>query len=132
MRWRWVAYLWSAPTTALGLGIVVIALLSKGTFRVHDGVIEVSGGFPRFLLRVLPLRGGVAALTLGHVVVGRDDRCLRRTRAHERVHVRQCERWGPFFLPAYVLASGWALLCGGHVYHDNWFERQAVREQSRV
>jgi hypothetical protein len=33
-----------------------------------------------------------------------------QTRQHEHIHVRQCERWGPFFLPAYGVASVLALL----------------------
>jgi hypothetical protein len=32
-------------------------------------------------------------MTLGHVVIARDQDLLDLTRAHERVHVRQCERW---------------------------------------
>jgi hypothetical protein len=64
-------------------------------------------------------------LTLGHVVLARDLPALQQTRAHERVHVRQYERWGPFFLPAYAAASLWALSRGRHPYVDNWFEREA-------
>jgi hypothetical protein len=64
-------------------------------------------------------------VTLGHVVLGRDRECLDQTRAHERAHVRQCEQWGPLFLPAYLLASIWARVRGGELYYDNWFERQA-------
>ena len=114
--------------TLLGLLIGLLALAHKAKFQVLDGVIEVHGAVPKLLLRALPLRGGVAAITLGHVVVGQDGECLMRTREHERAHVRQCERWGPFFIPAYLVASVWAFLLGGHVYRDNWFERQAVRE----
>ena len=64
-------------------------------------------------------------MTLGHVVLGRDLHCLESTRAHERIHVRQVERWGPLFLPAYALASLMAFSRGGHPYHDNVFEREA-------
>lgn len=64
-------------------------------------------------------------MTLGHVVLGRDPRALAATRAHERAHVRQCEVWGPAFIPAYVLASVWALISGGGAYDGNYFERQA-------
>ncbi len=132
VSWRWAAYVWSAPSTLLGLGIALVALAGRGKLRLRDGVLEVQGAVPRWLLRAAPLAGGAAAMTLGHVVLGQDDACLRRTRAHERVHVRQCERWGPFFLPAYGLASFWALLRGGHVYRDNWFERQAVKEATNT
>ena len=44
---------------------------------------------------------------------------------HERIHVRQCERWGPLFLPAYLLASAFIALRGGNPYLDNPFEREA-------
>ena len=37
----------------------------------------------------------------------------------------QCQRWGPIFIPAYLLASLAAWLSGGHYYLDNAFERQA-------
>jgi hypothetical protein len=73
----------------------------------------------------VPIRGGAAALTIGHVVVARDGEALADTRAHERVHVAQYERWGLFFLPAYVLASLWAAARGRHFYLDNRFEREA-------
>jgi hypothetical protein len=69
-------------------------------------------------------------MTLGHVVIGRNEACLDRSRAHERVHVRQCERWGPLFIPAYALASGVVLLRGGRPYLDNPFEREAFERTS--
>ena len=64
-------------------------------------------------------------MTLGHVVLGRDRASLERSRGHERVHVRQCERWGPLFLPAYGMASLIVKLRGGDAYRDNPFEREA-------
>jgi hypothetical protein len=39
--------------------------------------------------------------------------------------VRQCERWGPFFLPAYGVASLIALVRRKNPYLDNAFEREA-------
>lgn len=120
--WR---YVWACPATLLGLAVAAFAL-PGGRLRVVDGVVEAHGPWLGWVLaRCVPLRGGVAALTLGHVVVGRDQYALDRTRAHERVHVRQYERWGGFFLPAYLLASLYATLRGGHYYFDNAFEREA-------
>lgn len=90
------------------------------------GVLEASGGIVGVLLRyctILP--GGASAMTLGHVVLGVNRAALKRSRRHERIHVRQCERWGPLFLPAYLLASLWVLLCGRRPYLDNPFEREA-------
>jgi hypothetical protein len=64
------------------------------------------------------------------VVIGRDARALELTRAHERVHVRQYELWGPLFLPAYFAAGAYALVRGRDPYFDNRFEREA-READR-
>jgi hypothetical protein len=66
-------------------------------------------------------------MTLGHVVLGRDREALAQTRAHERVHVRQYERWGPAFIPAYLLASLWGFVTGAGAYHGNAFERAAFK-----
>ena len=71
------------------------------------------------------LKGGASAITFGHLVFGRDRECLDYSRAHERVHVRQYERWGPFFLPAYGLASLWLWFRRQDPYMDNPFEREA-------
>lgn len=127
-----VRYLWASPTTLVGLALVLMTL-RRGRVRVVGGVIEASGPMVRCALtHLMPLRGGAAAITLGHVVLGRDARALARTRAHERVHVRQYERWGPLFLPAYVAASAWAAMRGGHFYDDNVFEREARAAESRT
>ena len=66
-------------------------------------------------------------MTLGHVIIGRDLRSLESCREHERVHVRQVERWGFAFIPAYLAASVLAWLRGEHYYLDNWFEKDARR-----
>lgn len=67
----------------------------------------------------------ITAITLGHVILAQSDVDLVRTRAHERVHVRQYERWGPIFPVLYLAASMIAFLEGGDAYFDNRFERQA-------
>lgn len=125
-------YLWSSPTTLLGLFFLHPTLLTGGRARVVDGVLEIHGGVTSFFLEhctLLP--GGASAMTLGHVVLGRDQQSLDRTRAHERIHVSQCEKWGPLFLPAYGIASALALLRGKHAYHDNIFEIEAVARAPR-
>jgi hypothetical protein len=122
-------YVWAAPSTAIGLVLSVLAL-RKERVAVLDGVIEAHGPLLRCILtRLGPRPGGIAAMTLGHVVLGCDRQALQETRSHERVHVRQYERWGPFFLPAYAAASLWALARGRHAYFDNWFEREARHRQ---
>src|SRR4051812_39273179 len=106
-------YAWSSPTTLLGLFLLHPTLLSGGRARVVNGVLEIHGGLTRlFLEKCTLLPGGASAMTLGHVVLGRDESSLDRTRAHERIHVGQCEKWGPFFLPAYGIASALAFVRG--------------------
>jgi hypothetical protein len=126
---RPLVYVWVMPTTAVGLPFVAAAaLVSGGGVRWVDGVVEVHGGFARFYLRRvvgLALSGGASAMTLGHIVIGLDEAALSRTRKHERVHVRQCERWGPIFIPAYFLASVYQVIRGREGYRDNPFEREA-------
>jgi hypothetical protein len=124
---RAAVYLWALPTTAVGLLFLPLVLASrKGGARVVDGVLELHGGPVAFFLRKCTLlKGGASAMTLGHVVLGRTEDMLDLTRSHERVHVRQCERWGPLFIPAYLLASVLVLLRGGRPYEDNPFEREA-------
>jgi hypothetical protein len=65
------------------------------------------------------------AITFGHVVIGRDGDWLAASRQHERAHVRQCELWGPLFIPAYLIAGLWAMVHGRPAYADNYFEREA-------
>lgn len=64
-------------------------------------------------------------MTLGHVILGQSREVLAAIRAHELVHVRQYERWGPLFLPAYGLCALWQCIRGRHGYWDNPFEREA-------
>jgi|SRR6267142_541580 len=119
-------YLWSSPTSVLGLFFLHPTLLTGGRASVVDGVLEIHGGLTTFFLKnctLLP--DGASAMTLGHIVLGRDQFSLDRTRSHERIHVRQCETWGPFFLPAYGIASALAFLRGQDPYLDNRFEIEA-------
>ena len=123
---RALRYLWALPTSLPGLLVGVLTLATRGRVRRHAGVLEVWGGFSRWLLESTPVRA--RAMTLGHVILGRDLDCLDDCRDHEMVHVRQVERWGPFFLPAYLMSSLRAHLRGDHYYLDNAFEVEAYRE----
>ena len=123
---RPLCYLWAAPNTAVGACILPLTLVPGSSVRVVEGVLEIAGPAIAWLLRwCVPLDGGAAAITLGHIVAGCDLASLRATRAHERVHVRQCERWGPVFIPAYLCASVLATLAGSGAYEGNYFEQQA-------
>jgi hypothetical protein len=123
--WRLLLYLWAGPTTLLGLLVALFSWLSGGRVVRVAGVLEVWGGASRAVLAFM----GSTAVTLGHVVLGLDPRTLDRTRVHERAHVRQVERWGPLFIPAYYAAGVWAFLNSRHHYYDNWFELDAQRQE---
>jgi hypothetical protein len=122
---RLAALLWAAPVTAPALLLVLLARIGGSRSRLHTGVVEAWGGaLPWLLTHVYPPLP-IAAITLGHVVLARHEADLEQTRAHERVHVRQYERWGGFFPLLYLGASLAALVGGGDAYRDNRFEREA-------
>lgn len=121
-RWiTFVVYVWASPTTAVGLCAGALTLCSRGRVQVRQGALEFHGGFASWLAGV----GGFSAMTLGHVIIGRDEWALDFCRDHEQAHVRQVERWGAAFIPAYLAASVLAGWRGDHYYFDNWFERDA-------
>ncbi|MEQ8210712.1 MAG: hypothetical protein RH917_12850 [Lacipirellulaceae bacterium] len=122
---RLLGWIWASPWTAFGLALGVIALASGGRVQTRCGIIEFHGRFLRWLLTHLPGGQAFHAMTLGHVVVGQTPEMLDEAREHELVHVRQYERWGPLFVPAYLLCSLVIGLRGGDAYRDNPFEREA-------
>jgi hypothetical protein len=121
--WSLARYTWAAPTTFVGAIAGMLTLVSGGGWQLREGAIEFHGGFARWFAN----RFGFSAMTLGHIIIGRDRFSLELCRAHEQAHVRQAERWGAAFIPAYLLASVVAWWQGGHYYLDNWFERDARR-----
>jgi hypothetical protein len=105
-------YLWALPWSAVG----ALATPFFDRRSVVRGVLLAEGArWPR------RLGWRYRAITFGHVVVSIDNLDLG-TLDHELVHVRQYERWGPLFVPAYGIASLWARSKGGHLYRDNPFE----------
>jgi hypothetical protein len=127
---RALIYLWTFPTTFVGLLFLPLALIGGGGVHVVRGVLEIHGRWIElFLRRCVPIPGGASAMTLGHVVIGRNQQCLDMSRDHERVHVRQCERWGPLFIPAYLLSSLVLLIWGRDAYRENPFEEEAYGEE---
>lgn len=116
---------WASPWTVVGLLAGVLGMATGGKFQRTGKVLEFHGGLLRWALSKAPVIGGASAMTLGHVVIGRTLDDIDRTRDHEAVHVAQYERWGPFFIPAYLGCSLWLWLRGGHPYFDNPFEREA-------
>lgn len=117
---------WASPYTLFGCLVGGIGLCSGGKVRFRAGAIEFHGGGVEWLLA--RVTGFASAMTWGHVILGRSDMLLDVCSDHERVHVRQYERWGPFFGPAYLLGSLYAWLRGRRPYYDNPFEREAYEK----
>ncbi|HSH90257.1 MAG TPA: signal peptide prediction [Ramlibacter sp.] len=117
--------IWAMPNSLIGLVLALIPLLAGGRATISAGTLEVTyrdgeAGCGR-LARSLPFR----AIVFGHVILAVTREELVTISAHERVHVRQYERWGPLFLPAYLLSGAWQWLNGRNAYFDNYFEVQA-------
>jgi uncharacterized protein DUF4157 len=113
-RRPWWGYVWAAPNTLVGL---LAAVTVRGRPRRWRGVLlfeGASGGLARLLDR-----RGFAAITLGHVIIT-NRQAADKLLAHELAHVRQHERWGIGFYPAYLLTSV-------RGYGRNPFERAAIR-----
>jgi len=126
-------YIWASPNSLLGLLFVPLVMLAKGDLQIVNGVLELHGPFISWVLRHgIPMPGGASAITFGHVVLGRDRESLSATRRHERVHVRQCELWGPAFIPVYLAAGLWGLITGTGAYHGNIFEREAMQREEET
>jgi hypothetical protein len=115
-------FAWASPNTMLGLACLPATLLSGGRARVERGAIEIYGGFADWILRNICSAG---AMTLGHVILGRDRDMLDHTRDHEHVHVGQYMWCGPFFLPLYGISSFICWMQGKDYYRENWFEKPA-------
>lgn len=117
-----VRWLWPSPWTALGLLAGLLVWLCGGQARRRAGCLEfVGGGCGRLVARHTPF----GALTLGHVILATSPREADLLGAHERLHVRQYEAWGPLFVPAYLAAGAWQWLHGRCAHADNPFERAA-------
>ena len=117
---RTAAYLWASPNTIFG---IAVGLMLMSRFRRVEGVIEIHGPLMATVLSNLPVPA--LAMTMGHVIFGQTEAALDITRRHEHVHVRQYERWGPFFVPAYLSVSAYLYLRGRDGYRENPFEIEA-------
>ena len=122
---RVLKYAWAAPNTAVGLVLGLIGWLSGASARLNNGTVEFAGGRLFSQAALLPPGYSFCAITFGHVIIAADGPTLIAARRHEEMHVRQYERWGPFFVPAYLLSSVVQIMRGGNAYRDNYFERQA-------
>ena len=125
---RLIAILWASPYTLLGLCIGTVGICTGGHARIRGRVVEFHGGAVKWFVRRLPDGQFTLALTLGHTVLGLTDAALDISRAHEMIHVRQYERWGPFMGPAYLICMLVLWIMGRRPYRDNPFEREAYLE----
>lgn len=123
--------LWASPYSALGLTVGLLGMLNGGRGRYRDGALEFYEGGTRWVVCHLPLGECTAAMTLGHVIIGQTAQMLDHCAYHERVHVRQFERWGPLMGPAYLLSSAWLWCIGRDPYRDNPFEVEAYSEDAK-
>jgi hypothetical protein len=76
---------------------------------------------------MMPTGSGALAMTLGHTILGQTPKSLDIARDHEHIHVRQYERWGPLFIPAYLICSGILWTRRKDPYRDNPFEIEAYK-----
>jgi hypothetical protein len=94
-----LGFVWTLPNTLLGL---VAGALTFQRPRVVQGALVFDRG-PRGLTAVMRAFDR-AAMTVGYVIVSSapvEGTLLR----HEQHHIRQYERWGPFFIPVYLLLA---------------------------
>ncbi len=126
-----IAYAWAAPNTLLGILLGLVMIVFGGRVHFMDGAAEFHGGWVGNFFATRPRPFCFGAITVGHVILGTCHNELNALRAHEHVHVRQYERWGVFFLPAYALSSLWEVSNGRNGYWNNCFERQAYAEDAK-
>jgi hypothetical protein len=120
--------LWASPYTLIGLCIGFVGLIFGSRVRRKGRAIEFYDGGVKWFMHQLPFGQFSLVLTLGHVILGQTEAALEISRTHETVYIYQYERWGPFTVPAYYLASIYVWLLGKRFYRDNPFEREAIEE----
>jgi hypothetical protein len=111
----WLGFIWTSPNTLVGL---LVGVLTFQRPRIAHGLLLFDRG-PRGVTAVMR-RANRLAMTVGFVVVSSvpvEGALL----AHERWHVRQYMRWGPLFIPVYLL------LAIGYGYRRHPMERAAER-----
>ncbi len=113
---------WCAPLTTFGLLVARLGGSTPKWNATHQCYVATDvSGISRLLLR----RVGAHANTIGQVVLSTVPDPSPALLAHEAVHVRQYERFGPLMPVIYVMMGA---LYG---YRDNPFER-AARKGARA
>jgi hypothetical protein len=112
----WASRVWASPLTLIGLLLAALSGTRPEWSAQHRcWVARDVGG-----LSGLALRGvGADANAVGHVILCRLPAPPESLIAHELVHVRQAERFGPLLFPLYV----W--LGARYGYRDHPLERAA-------
>lgn len=129
---RLVRYIWPIPYTLLGAALGLLAIMMGAKAQCKQGVLAIAGGQLPQLIKRLPLSKTFVAITLGHVILSENKHVQAQFWRHECVHVRQYERWGVLFVPAYCLAGAWVWAQGKHIYRDNPFELEAYAQEAET
>lgn len=113
---RYVTSAWAGPLTVVGLALAALSGRPP-TWEpdLHCFVVRGAGGPSRLALRSV----GAHANTVGQIVIATQPTPSAVLLAHEAVHARQAERFGPLLFPLYVL------LGARYGYRDNPLERAA-------
>ncbi|MFM1801903.1 MAG: hypothetical protein RJA81_1255 [Planctomycetota bacterium] len=121
---RSLIYLWVLPTSLFALPVMACNLLYRDSEITYwHGLVEVNGPVVRRILALGSFRA--AAMTLGHVILCYDEVARQKFRAHELVHVQQAEKWGPLFLPLYLLHAFMIWRKTGNPYWEHPWEVEA-------
>jgi hypothetical protein len=131
---RTLKILWAFPLTLFGIIPALAVWLARGHMHRVHGALEFHGPLGDWILRRPYIN--CVAVTIGHIIIGRDETCCARARIHEHTHVHQGERWGPLFPLAYCAAGLYQIVNGRRFYWDNPFEIEArvasARESQRA
>lgn len=113
---RLAAALWAGPLTLIGTALALLAgRRPRWDAQLRCFVVRGMRGPSAMALRSV----GADANTVGQVVLSRVEHPAASLLAHEAVHVRQAERFGPLLVPLY------AWLGAGYGYRDHPLERAA-------
>ena len=119
---------WASPYSLFGIFVGILGCLTGGSVQKRGIALEFYGGATNVFLRYV-CGVWVSAITFGHTILGKDPVTLDAVREHEWVHVRQYQRWGPLFGPAYLISSLLVWWQGKRAYRDNHFEREAYGDE---
>ncbi len=122
-----IAEAWRWPNDALGR--LAGGIVSGARRRTVDGAeIHEDPAYDR-LFRLVPRHP--RAMTFGSTVIAREPLDVAAV-THECTHVSQYRRYGPLYLPLYLLGAAWGVARHRDMYLGNPFEAQAMRAAAGV